>query len=352
MTTFASTPQIADLKTYQDDVFRSVATAIAGLDTEGRLLSLNRAAEELFATNEAAARGASYAKVFGEALAQRLLRSFATAAGGKASRIVTASLLLGDQERHLRCGVAPMRRADGQVRGLVFLAEDETARVVAERAKEREEAERRRIRELSGRYVAEPVVEQLVSDPSRAQLGGQRRDVSVVFADIRGYTTFSERSTPEELVATLSRYLAVAVDSIMECGGTLDKFMGDGVMALFNAPLDQPDHALAAVRAAWQMQQRARTAVEGVTFGVGVNTGEAIVGNLGTERFRNYSSVGDAVNVAARLQAHAQGGEVLLTGATLDRVREHVRVEPLGAVEVKGRQQPVETYRLIEVLPA
>src|SRR5207245_8521452 len=111
--------------------------------------------------------------------------------------------------------------------------------------------------------VAEPIVEQLVSDPERAQLGGVRREVSVVFADIRGYTSLSERNSPEALLAILGRYLALAVDAIMDERGTLDKFLGDGVMAVFNAPLDQEDHALAAVRAAWKMHQRAAQQLEG-----------------------------------------------------------------------------------------
>jgi adenylate cyclase len=230
----------------------------------------------------------------------------------------------------------------------VFLADDETARVLAERAREQEEAERRRVRDLFGRYVADTVVEQLLADPSQAKLGGVRREVSVIFADIRGYTTISERSTPEELVAILSRYLTLAVDTVREQRGTLDKFLGDGVMAVWGAPLDQPDHALAAVRAAWQLQQRAAGQLEGVSFGVGVNTGEAIVGNIGTEEFRNYSCVGDVVNVASRMQGQAPGGSVYLTASTLERVKEHVKVEPLGPMELKGHT-PVEVFRLLEV---
>lgn len=342
--------QLADMKAYQDDIFRSVSTAIIGIDLQGRVASLNRSAEDLLGTREAGARGGPYYTLLGETLSARLLKTFAGAAQGRISEGIQVSATLRGAEHHLRCAVSPLRDGNGGVKGVLLLAEDVTARVLAERAREREEAERRRIRDLFGRYVAEPLVEQLVADPSRAQLGGERREVTLLFADIRGYTTLSEMSTPEELVAVLSRYLTVATDTIMEQGGTLDKFMGDGVMAIFNAPLDQPDHALAAVRSAWLMQQRSREELEDVTFGVGLNTGEALVGNFGTERFRNYSCVGDAVNVASRLQANAPGGEVLLSSATLALVQHAVRVQPLGALSVKGRMVPVETYRLLEVL--
>ncbi|MBM2811200.1 MAG: adenylate/guanylate cyclase with Chase sensor [Chloroflexi bacterium] len=271
------------------------------------------------------------------------------AAEGTPSATITTRALLNGTDRHLRCAVTPLHDGDGATRGLILLAEDETARVLAEQAREREEAARRSIRDLFGRFVAESVVEQLVSDPKRAKLGGVRREVTIVFADIRGYTSLSEQNTPEVLVEILGRYLTVAADSIMEHNGTLDKFMGDGVMAIFNAPFDQQDHALAAVRAALLMQRHALDQTDGVTFGVGVNTGEALVGNFGTERFRNYSCVGDAVNVTARLQAYAQGGEVLITDTTLAQVAEHVVVEELGPIDVKGRLTPVQTYRLLAI---
>ena len=340
--------EVADLKAYQDDVFRSVGTAIVGLDLRARVVSTHRAAEVLFGATEASVRGEPHSALVGDALAGRLLRRFAAAAMGKSSGVINASAVINGSERHLRCEIERLRSGDGQTRGIVCLADDETARVLADRAREREEAERRRIRDLFGRYVAEPVVEQLLADPSRARLGGVRREVSVLFADIRGYTGLSERSSPEALLAILGRYLALAVEAIREQRGTLDKFLGDGLMAVFNAPLDQPEHALAAVRAAWRLQKRAAEELEGVSFGVGVNTGEGLVGNIGTEEFRNYSCVGDVVNVASRMQGLAPGGSVYLAASTLARVSGRVQVEPLGPIELKGHS-PLEVFRLLDV---
>jgi adenylate cyclase len=125
--------------------------------------------------------------------------------------------------------------------------------------------------------------------------------------------------------------------------------MGDGIMALFNAPDDIPNHPLAALRAAWAMQRRAARFMEGVSFGVGVNTGVAIVGNIGTSTVRNYSCIGDVVNVASRLQGHAEGGHIVITRSTYDRVKDYVRVQRMGGIQVKGRAEPVEAFQVLAV---
>jgi adenylate cyclase len=125
--------------------------------------------------------------------------------------------------------------------------------------------------------------------------------------------------------------------------------MGDGVMAVFNSPTDLPDHPLAALRAAWAMQRKAARFMEGVSFGVGVNTGPAIVGNIGTDQIQQYSCIGDTVNVASRLQGHAEGGHIVITRSTFDKVRGHVQVKPLGAVPVKGRAMAVEAFEVVTV---
>jgi PAS domain S-box-containing protein len=339
---------ISGLKAYQDNVFESVTAAIVGLDLRGSVLSANGAARAIFGIGEQAVEGVPSSKLFGPALTAQLSRGFAMALAGTPAPPFIAAGEVGGSDRYLRCILTPLSE-EGKTTGLVFLAEDETARVRAERAKEREEAERRKIRELFGHFVAEPVVERLVANPEYAQLGGSRREVTVLFADIRGYTTLAEGRTPEELMSLLGRYLALAADTIIDHGGTLDKFMGDGVMAVFNAPLDQPDHALAAVRAGFEMQRKAVGQVEGLTFGVGINSGPVLAGNLGSDRYRNYCCVGDATNVASRIQGHAEGGQVLITEATLEFVRDHVIVEPVGPLQVKGRSAPVVTYRLLDL---
>jgi adenylate cyclase len=245
---------------------------------------------------------------------------------------------------------------EGRAQGLVLVAEDLTEARIAAEGRAREAAEKERVRALFGHYVAPSVVEHLMEQAARGQvqLGGTRQTVSILFADIRGFTTIAESLAPPEAVLNLlNRYLGVATEAIIKDDGTLDKYMGDAVMAFFNAPLPQTDHVLRAVRAAAAMQRAVQAAQQvggpPVGFGVGVNTGDAIVGNIGTEQLMNYTVVGDAVNVAARLQSVARAGEVLLSGATYEQVKERVDAESLPPIEVKGRRQPVAVYRLRDV---
>jgi class 3 adenylate cyclase/GAF domain-containing protein len=339
-----------ELKAFREAILNGLSTAVLTMDAQGRVLSINPAARDLFQVGDDAIRR-SFRAVLGEAVGGQLLEAFKAAVAGRATSAIPMETKIDETPRFLRCSVSPLRDGSGQPAGIVLLVDDDTAKVLAERARDREAAEHKRIRELFSKYVPEAVVDKVLDGSGQGQgrAGVVEREVSVLFADIRGYTTLSERSTPDRLLVTLTRYLTVATNSVLEQNGTLDKFMGDGVMAVFNAPTDLPDHPLAAVRAAWAMQRRAARFMEGVSFGVGVNTGQAFVGNIGTEKIRNYSCVGDVVNVASRLQGHAEGGHIIITRSTYNRVKDHVRVKGLGPVQVKGRAMPVEAIQVLAV---
>ncbi len=215
--------------------------------------------------------------------------------------------------------------------------------------------ERRRVTDVFGRYVAPQVVNLILAEgESGLRLGGSRRDLTALFVDIRGFTPLSERAKPEEVVEILNSYLNLCAKSIFEVGGTLDKFIGDATMALFNAPLDLPDHAFKAVQAAWTMQQgsqRLRADLEQrfgrtVQFGIGLNSGEAVVGNIGAEFRMDYTAIGDVINTAARLESNAKPGQILLSEATYERVREKVEATYLGKIALKGKEQGVPIYQL------
>ncbi|HLY65139.1 MAG TPA: adenylate/guanylate cyclase domain-containing protein [Chloroflexota bacterium] len=346
----ASVKRLEELKAYHDSVLSGVSTAIIAMDTQGRVQTLNQAAGEIFQVSEEESRGHSFRQLLGDQLANQLLPAFRSAVGGQATPATAFEAAIGDTQRYFRCSVAPQRDGAGAVTSLLLLVDDDTPKVAAEKARQQEEIEHRKVRELFGKYVPEAVVNRVIADPKEAEIRrAVQREISVLFADIRGYTTISEKASPERLVVTLSRYLKVATDAIVEQHGTLDKFMGDGVMAVFNAPTDLQDHALYAVRAGWAMQRRAARFMEGVSFGVGVNTGPAIVGNIGTEQIGQYSCVGDTVNVASRLQGHAEGGHMIITRGTYNLVRGKVQVKPLGAVPVKGRAMAVEAFQVIAV---
>jgi len=215
--------------------------------------------------------------------------------------------------------------------------------------------EKQTIRNLFQRYVSPAVVERLVEGHENLALGGKRQEISVLFADIRGFTNFSENLAPEALVEVLNQYLALAVDSVLAHEGTLDKFMGDAVMAFFNAPLPQADHQLRAVKAALMMQRTIANHNAAVmhhgplSFGIGIHVGPAVAGNIGTAQQMNYTAIGDTVNLAKRLQENAQGGQIILSQSAYELVKDAVIVKELGPLAVKGRTKPVLTYRLIDL---
>jgi class 3 adenylate cyclase len=199
-------------------------------------------------------------------------------------------------------------------------------------------------------YMSPDVATALLADPGQAALGGAVVEVTALFADLRGFTGFSERSTPEEIVVMLNRYFEHATAAILHEGGTVVQFVGDALMALFNAPARQDDHPVRAARAALAMQ----AAVEATAasspgwprFRVGINTGPALVGNIGSTALRSFNAMGDAVNVAARLESVAQPGQVVIGESTRIRLPSDAAVEPLGELAVKGRRSAVVAYRL------
>ena len=210
----------------------------------------------------------------------------------------------------------------------------------------------REINRLFNSYVPAAVAKHLLTDPGMASLGGQRQMVSVMFADLRGFTSYAESSEPEQLLEALNTYLGIAAEAVNACGGTIDKFMGDAVMALFNAPAAQPDHAIRAVMAALLIQRKMAEYNQGrevkLEFGIGINTGEAVVGNIGTAALRNYTAVGDAVNLAHRMEESAAGGSIVIGEQTHELVRQRFKAEALGSITIRGRSGKVEAYRISE----
>lgn len=215
------------------------------------------------------------------------------------------------------------------------------------------EREKQQIRGLFERYVAPTVVEHMLAQPEKVSLGGIRQTVAVLFADIRGFSAFSARISPETLVDLLNQYLQVAAEVVLSEEGTLDKFIGDAVMAFFNAPLPQPDFPLRAVRAACKLCRRVEELHEHLPpdfrlkFGVGVGIGEVIVGNVGTAQMMNFTIIGDAVNKAKRLQENAEGGQILIGQETYRQVRYEVQASYVGKMQLKGQAQPEPVYELL-----
>ncbi len=228
----------------------------------------------------------------------------------------------------------------------------------------REERERRQIRGAFGQYVSPDLVNQLSEDPDRLILGGERRALSILFSDVRGFTTISEsyRDNPAGLTHLMNRFLTVLSDAILHQGGTIDKFMGDAVMAFWNAPIDHPDHIRSSCRAALQMLADVETlnverAGEGaetdeevhrIDVGIGINTGDCVVGNMGSDTRFDYTALGDAVNLASRLEGQSKtyGVGIILGGDTAEPIKAEFAVLELDRIRVKGKTEPAHVFGL------
>ncbi|HEU5163682.1 MAG TPA: adenylate/guanylate cyclase domain-containing protein [Thermoanaerobaculia bacterium] len=207
-----------------------------------------------------------------------------------------------------------------------------------------------------GRYVSPQVLDYLLENPDKVQLGGERRDLTILFSDIRGFTSISEASEPEEVVEMLNEYLTRMVDILLRHGGTLDKFIGDAVMGFWNAPTAVEDHARRAVLCAIEMiEETARLREEWVgqgkaelRIGIGINTGDAVVGNIGSSRVFGYTVIGDTVNLASRLESKNKdyGTEIIVSESTKERMGEDIPAFYLDEVRVKGKNLPVKIFEI------
>ena len=219
-----------------------------------------------------------------------------------------------------------------------------------------EEKEKRVVRNAFQFYLTKSVVDAVLKDTSRLKLGGEKKELTALFSDIRGFTTISERLQPEELVHLLNSYLTPMTDIVFQHEGTLDKYMGDAIMAIFGAPVDQPDHATRACITALDMMARlnelqAKWRAEGlpeVDIGIGLNSGMMVVGNMGSAMRFDYTVMGDNVNLASRLEGinKEYGTNIVISENTLALAKNDVYVRELDAVRVKGKRDPVRIFEL------
>lgn len=223
----------------------------------------------------------------------------------------------------------------------------------------RAKAAKKSIEKAFSKYVAPQVVDEISKEGSyELKLGGEKRNVAVLFVDICGFTPLSESLESEQVVDILNGYLALTTASIFRHGGTLDKFIGDAAMAVFNAPFDTDDYVYKAVLAAWDIVQGGNR-IESeylkrygkrVGFSVGINCGEAVVGNIGCEFRMDYTAIGDTVNTAARLEENAPRGTVYISESVYEQIKERIKVEPIGEIPLKGKSKGVFVYSVIEVI--
>ncbi len=210
-----------------------------------------------------------------------------------------------------------------------------------------------------GRYVSKGLLDQVLANPTALQLGGRSQQCTVMFIDIRGFTTMSEEMNPRDVVNILNKYFKLMASIISDELGTLDKFIGDCVMALYGAPIYFPDHAERAVRAAMRIQEAVKAenvlrvgwGWKPVEVGIGINTAEVVVGNIGTDERYDYTAIGDGVNTAARLEGQAKRGEIAVSGNTYEIVKDMVEAVHAGDLQLKGKNVLVPVYKIGNLKP-
>jgi PAS domain S-box-containing protein len=333
--------EVTELKNLMDNVFASIASGVITANVEEHITLCNRAAESIL--------GRTHQEMIGHSLTDAL-PSLGDRLGPYIENVrQTDQNVIGiefDSNLPNRGPVSisfnfsPLKDASKNTQGVAIVLDDLTEQ-------KRLKAQRR----LFERMVSPAVIDQL--DPDQLQLGGRRAEITTLFADIRDFTSFSERHPPEQLVAVLNRYLAAAAEAVLAHKGTIDKFLGDAVMAWFNAPIPQSDHAYQAVLAALEM----RTAIlelhrelpreYRLSFGVGIHFGEAILGLVGTERRIEYTAIGDSINTAKRIQENSASSQILISAQVYDLVSELVNARQVKPVAAKGKRKPLLVYEVL-----
>src|SRR5579859_3104393 len=316
--------QVTELKNLLDNVFASIASGVITTDAHDLVTLANRSAETILGSTSAMLRRVKQDQ---HAVVGHELRA----------------MLPGRDVADWILNVAPLKDGTQNTQGLAIVVDDltETKRLQSKY-------------EVFKRMVPPAVINRL--NPETLALGGTRKEVSIIFADIQGFTSFSETMDPEVLFKVLNRYVGTAAEAMLLHEATVDKYVGDAVMAFFNAPDDQPDHPLRALRAAIQMRDDIidlRKDMEPqfrLSFRIAVHLGEAVVGLVGTKDRLDYTIIGDTVNTAKRLQENGLPGKVFLSDKFYERVKDVVRVNPLEPLQVKNRVQPVPVFELLDII--
>jgi adenylate cyclase len=333
--------EVTELKTLMEDIFASIASGVITTDTKDEITLCNRAAETILGMSSNEILGAPLEKML--SMLSPELTQIVSEVKQEDKRYIGLEMHSRLENRgmvNLSLNITPLKTAEQNTQGVAIVLDDLTE-------KRRLEAQRR----LFERMVSPAVIDQL--DPDSLQLGGRRASITTLFADIRGYTAFSEVTDPETLMGVLNRYLAAAADAILNEDGTIDKFLGDEVMAWFNAPIPQADHTLRAVRAALTMQNQFKKlsaempANFQLSFGIGIHMGEALLGLIGTDKRMEYTAIGDSVNIAKRLQENAKPGQVLISQIAAQEVQDRVELKPVPPIQAEGKEQPLLVFEVL-----
>ncbi|MDH5505709.1 MAG: GAF domain-containing protein [Anaerolineae bacterium] len=335
--------EVTELKNLMDNVFASIASGVITADIDDKITLINHAAEKILGENSAQIVGRTLSDVL-PPLTYKLSEHI-SAVRDTDKAIIGLEITPNLPERgqlDLRFNLSPLKDHAQNSQGVAIVLDDMTEQ-------KRLEGQRR----LFAKMVSPAVIDQL--DPDKLALGGRHAQVTALFADIRGFTSFSEKFNPEELVSVLNRYLAASADSVLAHEGTIDKFMGDAIMAWFNAPIPQEDHALRAVKAALGIRDgilalhKELPKEAHLSFGVGIHYGDVVLGLVGTEQRLDYTAIGDSVNTAKRIQENSAAQQILISEQVYKQIKNNILVNEVEPVVAKGKSKPITVYEVINL---
>jgi class 3 adenylate cyclase/PAS domain-containing protein len=353
-----SSKKIDAMERYQDNVFNSMTNMIVTTDADGYIYYFNEAAAESMDLKE-------------EDLSRSLENTFKNSLSSKTIRTITKSLnegteILGlegiyhsgEKELDYSLNVTPLKTPRGKKEGLTLLFTNQTREKELKQTVQAVSEERRLIKDMFARYMSQEVVASLMESPDNIKLGGDKRNATVFFADIRGYTSFSENHDPENIVEILNEYFSEAVESVIQYKGYIDKYIGDCIMAVWGVPIMHgKDDAINAVSCAVSIQDLIRSAkrkifrkeAKNLRVGIGINTGPLVAGNLGSIQRMDYSVIGDTVNLAARLESAAGPNEIIISQSTREELGEKFNLEKRNSIQVKGKEKPIQIYNVLGI---
>jgi len=356
--TKVSSRKIDSLERYQENVFNSMTNMVVTTNAEGELYYFNESAAAAMGLREEDL-GRSLENTFRKSLSSKTVKTIlGSLEGGKEILGLEGIYRGGEKELDYSLNVTPLKTPRGKKEGLTLLFTNQTREKELKNTVQAVSEERRVIKDMFARYMSQEVMENLMETPDKIKLGGDKRDATVFFADIRGYTGFSEGREPEAIVEILNEYFSEAVEIVFKHKGYIDKFIGDCIMAVWGVPmLPEKEDVFNAVSCALAIQNMVRSSkrkffrndASRLRIGIGLNTGPLVAGNLGSMQRMDYSVIGDTVNLAARLEALANSDEIIVSHSTRTQLSDEFHFEERPPVLVKGKEKPVKIYNVLGV---
>ena len=348
--------EIEELKLYQESIFSSMTNLLVTTDDTGRIRYYNRAAEDRLGITQDKV-GKTVQDVFEPSVDKGMMKIIDNNLKQPKDILgVEGNFKTDSKNIDFSLNMSPLKGQTGNNLGLTFLFTDQTKERELKEQVDQIVEERRVIKNMFSRYLSQEIVQKLMEDPNLVKPGGDKKNATILFADIRGYTSFSEGKDPKYIIEILNEFFGMAVEVIIKHKGYIDKFIGDCIMAAWGVPLwTEKEDAIHAVTCALEIQKlvasEARRFFVGeaskLKVGIGMHTGALVAGNLGSAQRMNYTVIGDTVNIAARLEGVAKAGDIIITQNTRNHLDDLFNLEKLIPVSVKGKSKPIPIYNVL-----